>query len=179
MKVNKKAAFSCSVPLDGEDVVVSSSSRGFCAFCRLLGNPLMPDLVIDRALGYVNLLLLLFFFLAPLFSSVSTVILAPYFLLCFGELWRWHDHKSKQRRLCDTSSARGQLRNFGWLWIGSETQPITSRFCLPVTPNFSPDTTSRTCTISKVHFLSKNVGIPYEWLTCIFDSKWTKYGPWK
>ena len=64
MKVNKKAAFSCSVPLDGEDVVVSSSSRGFCAFCRLLGNPLMPDLVIDRALGYVNLLLLLFFFLA-------------------------------------------------------------------------------------------------------------------
>ena len=66
MKVNKKAAFSCSVPLDGEDVVVSASARGFCAFCRLLGNPLMPDLVIDRALGYVNLLLLLFFFLVPL-----------------------------------------------------------------------------------------------------------------
>ena len=84
MKVNKKARrqqhfLFCSARwLDGE-------SRGFCAFCRLLGNPLMPDLVIDRALGYVNLLLLLFFFLAPLFSSVSTVILAPYFLLCLAQ----------------------------------------------------------------------------------------------
>ena len=48
----------------------------------------------------------------------------PLFWLCnFSPLFsplllRWHDHKSKQRRLCDTSSARGQLRNFG-LWIGS------------------------------------------------------------
>ena len=83
----------------------------FVHFAGFLVNPLMPDLVIDRALGYVNLLPLFWLW----FLSLSLCNFSPLFSPL---LLRWHDHKSKQRRLCDTSSARGQLRNFG-LWIGS------------------------------------------------------------
>ena len=103
----------------------------FVHFAGFLVNPLMPDLVIDRALGYVNLLLCCL--------CSGSVILAPYFLLCF-----WDGMITSQNRgdyvihhpLADSSEISD-------CELGLETQPITSRFCLPVTPNFSQATNWR------------------------------------
>ena len=123
MKVNKKARqkhfLFCSARwLDGE-------SRGFCAFCRLLGNPLMPDLVIDRALGYVNLLLLLFFFLAPLLSSVPTVILAPYFLLCLAQEMAWSQVKTEATMWYIIRSRTAQKFRMIVNWVWDPTDHVT------------------------------------------------------
>lgn len=125
MKVNKKAAFSCSVPLDGEDVVVSSSSRGFCAFCRLLGNPLMPDLVIDRALGYVNLLLLLFFFLAPLlgFHCNFSPLFSP--LLWWAQEMAWSQVKTEATMWYIIRSRTAQKFRMIVNWVWDPTDHVT------------------------------------------------------
>ena len=56
----------------------------------------MPDLVIDRALGYVNLLLLLFFFLAPLllgFHCNFSPLFSP--LLWWAQEMAWSQVKTE------------------------------------------------------------------------------------
>ena len=78
----------------------------------------MPDLVIDRAVGYVNLLL---FSKVELSKASCTVILAPYFLLCLEMAWSQVKTEATMWYIIRSRTAEFRIVN----WVSREGDHLT------------------------------------------------------